>query len=459
MSARKTVIYASFVALGGASVALPWVVLGFPKRQGKEVVLPNTYVGQVKIAGLTREEAAKAVRTWWETEKRTPVKLEGGPWSDLPEWTPSKLGVTLDDAATVATAPTRVIDPESPPKPDETPEPRHDLVPIFKPNGQRPTEVLDWIKAKNGEAKSAKAFWRDGSIELHHEASHFTIEESQLISRVVEALPTGSAVQLPVVEAKKDVPDEDLEKIREVVMSYSTYFSANPSRIQNLRVAAGKINGTVIMPGEKFSFNDVVGRRSVKEGFKLAPILVRGQHATGIGGGICQVCSTLYNCVLFADMKIVRRANHSVPVAYVPPGRDATVSFGSLDFVWQNTYDTPVAVTSEFQGRTITFRLLGQKKPGLKVVVYQKAMGTGNPGTNVVHDPNLPKGTRKVLEAGTPTRDFLTFRKVFQDGVLVRSEKLNRSRYGGQPRVLSVGTGAVAPTDAPSPVAVVSGGA
>jgi vancomycin resistance protein YoaR len=328
---------------------------------------------------------------------------------------------------------------------------------VFKASGQRPTALVQWIKDQNGDAKNAKAFWRGGAIEIHHEATRYGIDEAQLISRIVEALPDGTAVQLPIIEAKKLVPDEDLEKIREVVMSYSTRFSANPDRIQNLRVAAGKINGTIIMPGQKFSFNDVVGRRSAKEGFKLAPILVRGQHATGIGGGICQVCSTLYNCVLYADMKIVRRANHSVPVPYVPPGRDATVSFGSLDFVWENTYDVPVAVTSEFSGRTITFRLLGQKKPGLKVVVYQQAAGKGNPGTNVVHDPNAPKGVRRVLEPGTPTQDYFTYRKVFQDGVLVRSEKLNRSRYGGQPRVVAVGTGIDSVGTALTPVASVAG--
>ena len=439
-------------------MALPWVFAVNPKRPTKEVILPNTFVGKVKIGGMTREEAAKALRIWWEAEKRKPVEFVGGPWTKMPEWTPSQLGVILDDVASVAPAPTREIDlqPSAADKIEAT-DPPVELRPVFKASGERPVPITQWIKDQNGDAKSAKAFWRNGAIEIHHEADRYGIDEAQLISRIVEALPDGTAVQLPVVAAKKTVPDEDLEKIREVVMSYSTRFSANPSRIQNLRVAAGKINGTIILPGEKFSFNDVVGRRSAKEGFKLAPILIRGQHATGIGGGICQVCSTLYNAVLYADMKIVRRVNHSVPVPYVPPGRDATVSFGSLDFVWQNTYDVPVAVTSEFSGRTITFRLLGQKKPGLKVVVYQQAAGKGNPGTNVVHDPKFPKGVRRVLEPGTPTLDYFTYRKVFQDGVLVRSEKLNRSRYGGQPRVVAVGTGVESSGTPPTPVASVTG--
>lgn len=130
-----------------------------------------------------------------------------------------------------------------------------------------------------------------------------------------------------------------------VISSYSTkLYDKNEHRINNIKTAAEDLNHTVLAPGEVFSFNGVIGKRTADKGYEKAPILVNGEKSTGTGGGICQVSSTLYNAALEADMEIIERHRHSKKVSYVPEGKDATVVYNSKDFRFRNTRDYPVEI-------------------------------------------------------------------------------------------------------------------
>jgi vancomycin resistance protein YoaR len=132
---------------------------------------------------------------------------------------------------------------------------------------------------------------------------------------------------------------------KKVIGQYATYYNArNKNRAHNIMLASQAINNYVILPGEIFSFNKVVGKRTKAKGYLQAPIIVRGELSEGIGGGICQVSSTLFNAVDKAGLHIVQRYSHSRDVAYVPSGRDATVSWYGPDFVFQNKYAHPVLI-------------------------------------------------------------------------------------------------------------------
>ncbi|MFD2370030.1 VanW family protein [Brevibacillus sp. GCM10020057] len=135
---------------------------------------------------------------------------------------------------------------------------------------------------------------------------------------------------------------------------YTTYFNAgNKNRSHNIALAARAINNTVVLPGEIFSFNKVVGKRTRAKGYLQAPVIVRGELSEGIGGGICQVSSTLFNAVDKAGLHIVQRYSHSRHVAYVRPGRDATVSWYGPDFVFQNKYAYPILIRAKVYGGTM----------------------------------------------------------------------------------------------------------
>ncbi len=141
---------------------------------------------------------------------------------------------------------------------------------------------------------------------------------------------------------------------------FSTYYPAsNYNRTTNLILASNKINGTVLMPGETFSYNQVVGERSIAAGYKEAPIYVNGKVEDGLGGGICQIATTLYNAVVYADLEVVERANHQFVPSYVGAGRDATVVYGAIDFKFKNNRNYPIKIISSVGGGVATFQILG----------------------------------------------------------------------------------------------------
>jgi len=153
-------------------------------------------------------------------------------------------------------------------------------------------------------------------------------------------------IELPQAAVYPRIDSELLSEIREKLIGhYVTYYNAsNKNRAHNIALAAKSINNTVVFPGELFSFNRVVGQRTAERGYLRASIIVKGEFSEGIGGGICQVSSTLYNATDKAGLKIVQRYSHSRSVPYVPPGRDATVSWGGPDFAFKNQYNQPILI-------------------------------------------------------------------------------------------------------------------
>ncbi|REE80990.1 vancomycin resistance protein YoaR [Paenibacillus taihuensis] len=161
---------------------------------------------------------------------------------------------------------------------------------------------------------------------------------------------TGSStVDMPLANVYPRVDRELLANIKErPIGQYATYFNTrNKNRSHNILLAAKAINNTVIFPGETFSFNKVVGQRTREKGYLDAPVIVRGELSEGIGGGICQVSSTLFNATDRAGLHIVKRYSHSRNVPYVRPGRDATVSWDGPDFAFQNRYNQPILIRAQ----------------------------------------------------------------------------------------------------------------
>ncbi|TCP69163.1 VanW family protein [Baia soyae] len=161
--------------------------------------------------------------------------------------------------------------------------------------------------------------------------------------------------ELPFIAVEPQVTTDDIKKADDrVVGTYKTTFDpGNENRTINIKKASDTINGIVLLPGEEFSFNKVVGERTAARGYKKAGVIVKGEISEDIGGGICQVSSTLFNSVDKANVKITRRISHSKEVPYVPPGRDATVSWGGPDFRFKNNYNKPMVIRITINGGTI----------------------------------------------------------------------------------------------------------
>lgn len=168
-----------------------------------------------------------------------------------------------------------------------------------------------------------------------------------------------SKIELPLLNIYPKVDGELLANIRvKKIGRYATYFNAgNTNRTHNILLAAKAIDNYVVFPNETFSFNEVVGKRTPDKGYTSAPIIVKGEFSEDIGGGICQVSSTLFNAVDNAGLYIVERYSHSRSVPYVPPGRDATVSWYGPDLRFQNKYNQPILIRAKQYGGSIEVTL------------------------------------------------------------------------------------------------------
>ncbi|WP_017727747.1 VanW family protein [Halalkalibacterium ligniniphilum] len=166
-------------------------------------------------------------------------------------------------------------------------------------------------------------------------------------------------IEIPKIKLYPKVDSELLANIRtQRIGYYVTYFNMNnKERCHNITLANEAINNYVVFPGETFSFNAVVGKRTKEKGYLPAPVIVRGELTEGIGGGICQVSSTLYNAVDHARLQILQRYSHSKRVPYVPPGRDATVSWYGPDFVFKNQHNQPILIQSKTYGGQIIIQI------------------------------------------------------------------------------------------------------
>lgn len=231
---------------------------------------------------------------------------------------------------------------------------------------------------------------------------------------IKEALRNQSEgpVRLVIKErVEPKVTDADMAQLNTILGTYSTDFNAgDANRSHNIEIASTKINGTLVKPNEVFSFNEVVGERTAEAGFDDAPVFVGGKLVPGVGGGICQVSSTLFNVALLSGMEIVERDTHFAPVSYIPKGRDATVAYGYIDFKFRNTYKHPVYVISTIVGGTLQIYIIGDASDKPKSVSITTGGEKKIPHKTVESiDPNSDKD---VVEEGHDGLSMYTTRTI-----------------------------------------------
>lgn len=170
-------------------------------------------------------------------------------------------------------------------------------------------------------------------------------------------------IPLNIIQPKVTTNMIGTEAFPDLLSTFSTnYAASNRNRTTNLTLAANKVNGTVLMPGEIFSYNKVVGARTISAGYKEAPIYVEGRVEDGLGGGICQITSTLYNAVVYANLEITQRTNHQFVPSYVTASRDATVVYGSIDFQFKNNRNYPIKLVCSVSGGIANFQIFGMRQ-------------------------------------------------------------------------------------------------
>ena len=252
---------------------------------------------------------------------------------------------------------------------------------------------------------------------------------------------------IPLIITQPEVTIDELgeEAFPEQLSTFTTrYDVSDVDRTTNLRLACQKINGTVLLAGETFSYNDVVGARTVAAGYKNAKIYEAGQVVDGLGGGICQISSTLYNAALLANLEIVERRNHQFVTSYVSAGRDATVVYGSTDFKFKNTRQYPIRIIATANAGIATISIYGIKEENEYTFKFStKTISTIPYSTQYIDDSTLPQGTEVVKQKGANGLITQTYISKYLNGKLISTELLSRDTYSAMTRIVRRGTGAV----------------
>jgi vancomycin resistance protein YoaR len=229
---------------------------------------------------------------------------------------------------------------------------------------------------------------------------------------------------------------------QDTISSFSTNFSSSTeARATNVSIAASKINGSIIAPGETFSYNSRVGQATTAAGFKEAPEYSNGKVVMGVGGGICQVSSTLHNAVLRnPDAKIASRNNHSFTVSYVESGYDAAVSYGYLDYKFVNDSKWPIKINAVTSGRTLTISIIGTKDNNKVVSLSTKKIKDIPYQTVYEEDNTLSESVEEVQNNPKDGLVVETYRTITEDGQTLSSGRIYTSTYKAYDKVILKGT-------------------
>lgn len=249
---------------------------------------------------------------------------------------------------------------------------------------------------------------------------------------------------IPLKVTKPSITTDMLgeEAFPDRLATYSTtYDSSNYNRTTNLRLSTTKINGVVLMPGEEFSYNKTLGKRTAAAGYKPAAAYVGGKVVNEYGGGICQTSSTLYNTVLLANLEVTSRTNHCYVSSYVPVSRDATVSWGTLDFKFKNNRKYPIKIRAYCNNGVVKVDILGVKQDDdYEVVIESKVTTSIKYSTQYEEDGSLENGKEKVIQNGVNGCVGEAYKVLKKNGKIISRTLISRDTYSSKPKIVVKGT-------------------
>jgi vancomycin resistance protein YoaR len=242
------------------------------------------------------------------------------------------------------------------------------------------------------------------------------------------------------VDADRSTSEARAMEIKGLVASYQTFYGGEANRIHNVQLVSHLVDGHVIAPGAVFSFNQATGARTEAKGFKEAPVIINGELKTGLGGGVCQVSTTVFNAAYEAGLPILARTNHALYISHYPQGRDATVNYPDVDLKFVNDTDHWLLLRTWVGSSSLTVALYGTPVNRRVVSEASPLVVAGKVPTKKIRDPSLFVGQQVVEEEGEPPRTTSVHRLVYDaDGKLLH-DSVFYSSYRGEPTVIRVGT-------------------
>ena len=313
-------------------------------------------------------------------------------------------------------------------------------IPVKEKNAD-PIDIEKIYKEIYKESKDA--YIEEDPFKLHVEEDGLdfaiSMEEAK---KIISEEKDSYEIPLKIDKAKVKTEDLGDKLFKETLSKFTTIYDAgNTSRGTNIAIAARTINNTVILPGETFSYNKILGNTTKEKGYQLGTAYVGGKVVPAYGGGICQVSTTLYNAAIYANLEIVERYNHSYSVSYVSGSRDATVSYGGKDFKFKNSRTYPIKIVASAKNGVISVSLKGIKEEKeYDIEITSTTLSTTPYQTTYQDNPNLEEGKQKVIQVGHNGIKSKAYKTVKYNGKVISKTLLSADTYQPMNRVIEKGT-------------------
>jgi len=304
--------------------------------------------------------------------------------------------------------------------------------------------------AKNTNKKAVNAtitMVGSGRFTVTNETSGRQLQEDKLkkdIKSKINGVLSEDVISIvaPVSEVKPKITAAALKAINTRISTYTTnYASSTEGRATNIGLSTSSIDGTVLMPGDTFSFNGTVGERTTARGYQSASVIIGDKIEQGLGGGICQVSSTLYNAILGTGLVSVERTHHTISSGYIPKGQDATVDYGNLDYKFKNTYKYPIYIEGVVSNRNIYFNIYSNSTLTNKSYeIVNEILEVTQPKTEIIKDATKYEGESEIVKAGYNGYKVKVSRNTYENGKLINTEVINKDTFNVINGVVKVGT-------------------
>lgn len=293
----------------------------------------------------------------------------------------------------------------------------------------------------NKEASDATINITKGKITLTDEIIGKKLMTDKLSRDIIENIYLLKDMKIPVENIQPRIKKDVLSRIDGIIGEFSTSFRGSSSgRIENIKLSAKAISNKLILPGEELSYNNTTGPRESEYGYKEANVIIGGELTPGLGGGVCQTSTTMYNALILADITILERHPHSIPANYVPYGQDAAVAYGYLDLKFRNDFDFPIFTYAKTVENNLYIYIYGDTKskdyvvkikPEIVEKIYAK--------TEERYDESLPPGTRLDIQKGRTGYKVNTYKSIVKNGKLVSKELITSDHYRKKDYIYKVG--------------------
>ncbi len=303
-------------------------------------------------------------------------------------------------------------------------------------------EIAAYVTRDPVDAQILSFDFNTRSFSFTEEQAGVTLDKELLYEKITAALDRwerGATVTVDPVVLPASVTKADLAANFKLIAAYTTNTTNESNRNTNIDLSCRAINGTALMPGETFSFNEATGQRTTEKGYRSAGAIAAGQSIEEVGGGICQVSSTIFNAVARANLEIVSRSPHAWPSTYVNRGEDATVNWPNLDFKFKNNTSTPIFLITYYKDRKMSAEIWGMSLgEGVSIDLESKVIKTMEPTSEIkyVNNPELPFGSSKTTVKARTGYVVETYQVWYKDGQEIKRELLHTSTYKAYQQVV-----------------------